>query len=59
MAILTFHNIALFIIKNFRELVNENFHWTEEMQIIGDKLQKLSSILNCVLENELGDKILL
>ena len=53
--------IRIQIDNNFEDAenyVNENFHWTEEMQIIGDKLQKLSSILNCVLENELGDKIL-
>ena len=41
-----------------KKYVEENFHWTDEMDIIGKKLQKLSSTLNCVLENELGDKLL-
>ena len=40
------------------EYVKKYFHWTEEMKIIGDKLQKLNSILNSVVENELADKLL-
>ncbi len=41
-----------------KKYVEENFIWDDVFQIIGDKLQKLSSVLNCVVENELGDKIL-
>ena len=38
--------------------INKYFKWTEEMKIIGDKLQKLSSVLNCKVENELADMLL-
>jgi hypothetical protein len=38
--------------------INETFVWTNEMTIIGDKLQKLSSVLNCKVENELADVLL-
>ena len=41
-----------------KKYVEENFVWTSEMEIIGEKLRNLSSTLNCVVENELGDKIL-
>ena len=41
-----------------KKYVEENFKWIEIFQTIGDKLQKLNSVLNCVVENELGDKIL-
>ena len=41
-----------------KKYINDYFHWTEQMQIIGDKLQTLSSVLNCKVENELADKIL-
>ena len=41
-----------------KKYVEENFIWNEIFQTIGDKLQKLSNVLNCVLENELGDQIL-
>ena len=37
--------------------VNDNFIWTDEMQLIADKLKNLSSFLNCKVENELADKI--
>ena len=40
------------------EYVNKYFKWTDEMTIIGDKLQTLSSTLNSRVENELADKIL-
>ena len=39
-----------------KKYVEENFKWIEIFQTIGDKLQKLNSVLNCVVENELGDK---
>ena len=38
--------------------IKDYFKWTGEMRIIGDKLQKLSSVLNCKVENELADKLL-
>ena len=38
--------------------VNDNFVWTDEMQLIGEKLQKVSKELNGRLENELADKLL-
>ena len=38
--------------------VTDNFVWTEEMQLIGDKLQKENKELNGKLENELADKLL-
>ena len=38
--------------------VNDNFVWTEEMQLIGDKLQKENKELNGKLETELADKLL-
>ena len=38
--------------------VMDNFVWTEEMQLIGEKLQKVSKELNGRLENELADKLL-
>ena len=41
-----------------KEYVEQYFVWTDEMTIIGDKLQKLNSILNAVVENELADDIL-
>ena len=41
-----------------QEYVNQYFNWTNEMTIIGDKLQNLSSTLNSRVENELADKIL-
>ena len=41
-----------------KKYVEENFIWDDLFEIIGNKLQKLSSVLNCVVENELGDKIL-
>ena len=40
------------------DYIKENFKWTDEMTIIGDKLQKLSSVLNCKVENELADVLL-
>jgi hypothetical protein len=38
--------------------VLDNFVWTNEMQIIGDKLQNIYKELNGKVENELADKIL-
>ena len=38
--------------------VNDNFVWTDEMQLIGEKLQKVNKELNGRLENELADKLL-
>ena len=38
--------------------VMDNFVWTEEMQLIGEKLQKVSKELNGRLESELADKLL-
>ena len=40
------------------EYIKKYFIWTDEMKIIGDKLQKLSSVLNCKVENELADVLL-
>jgi len=36
----------------------DNFVWTEEMQIIGEKLQKINKELNGKLETQLADKLL-
>ena len=38
--------------------VMDNFVWSDEMQLIGDKLQKVNKELNGRLENELADKLL-
>ena len=38
--------------------VTDNFVWTEEMQLIGDKLHKENKELNGKLETELADKLL-
>ena len=38
--------------------VNDYFVWTDEMQVIGDKLQKVNKELNGKLETKLADKIL-
>ena len=38
--------------------VEKYFQWTNEMQIIGDKLSQLQSTLNSKVENKLADKIL-
>ena len=38
--------------------VMDNFVWTDEMQLIGDKLQNVNKELNGRLENELADKLL-
>ena len=38
--------------------VLDNFVWTDEMQLIGEKLQKVNKELNGRLENELADKLL-
>ena len=41
------------------DYVNKYFVWTNEMQIIGDKLSKrTNNKLNCIVKNELADKIL-
>ena len=41
-----------------KEYIDKYFKWTREMDIIGEQLKKLSSTLNCRVENELADKIL-
>ena len=38
--------------------VMDNFVWTDEMQLIGEKLQKINKELNGRLETELADKLL-
>ncbi|MGN0031233.1 MAG: hypothetical protein ACI37Q_04690 [Candidatus Gastranaerophilaceae bacterium] len=38
--------------------VNENFVWTDNMELIAQKLQKVSKALNGTLETELADKLL-
>ena len=38
--------------------VLDNFVWTSEMELIGEKLQKVNKELNGKLENELADKLL-
>ena len=38
--------------------VQDNFVWTDNMEIIAQKLQKVSKVLNGALETELADKIL-
>ena len=38
--------------------VLDNFVWTDEMQLIGEKLQKINKELNGKLESELADKLL-
>ena len=38
--------------------VNDNFVWTDEMQLIAEKLNKFDTILNGNLESELADKLL-
>ena len=38
--------------------VNDNFVWTDEMQLIGEKWQKENKELNGKLETELADKLL-
>jgi hypothetical protein len=38
--------------------VQDNFVWTDEMQLIADKLQKVNKTLNGTLETELADKLL-
>ena len=45
-------------INKAEKYVNDNFIWTDEMQIIGDKLQKEDKELNGKLETELADKLL-
>lgn len=38
--------------------VNDNFVWTDNMELIAQKLQKVSKALNGTLETELADKLL-
>lgn len=40
------------------EYVNNNFVWTDNMELIAQKLQKVSKALNGTLETELADKLL-
>jgi hypothetical protein len=37
--------------------IKDYFVWTDEMETIGKKLQNLSNVLNCKVENELANKI--
>ena len=37
--------------------IKDYFVWTDEMEKIGKKLQNLSNVLNCKVENELANKI--
>ena len=45
-------------ISKAEKYVNDNFVWTDEMQLIGEKLQKENKELNGKLETELADKLL-
>ena len=45
-------------INKAEKYVTDNFVWTDEMQLIGDKLQKENKELNGKLETELADKLL-
>ena len=45
-------------INKAEKYVTENFIWTNEMQIIGDKLQKENKELNGKLETELANMLL-
>ena len=45
-------------INKAEKYVMDNFNWTEEMQLIGDKLQKENKELNGKLVTELADKLL-
>lgn len=40
------------------QYVNENFVWTDNMEVIAKKLQKVNKALNGTLETELADKLL-
>jgi len=40
------------------EYIKKYFIWTDEMELIGNKLKELDTVLNCKLENELADKLL-
>ena len=45
-------------INKAEKYVTDNFVWTDEMQLIGEKLQKVNKELNGKLEHELEDKLL-
>ena len=45
-------------LKEGERYVNKYFHWTKEMELIANKLNKLDSMLNCKFENKLADKLL-
>ena len=45
-------------INKAEKYVTDNFIWTDEMQLIGEKLQKENKELNGKLETELADKLL-
>ena len=38
--------------------VSDNFIWTNEMELIAQKLQKVNKTLNGTLETKLADKLL-
>ena len=43
--------------KKAEKYVNDNFVWTDNMELIGQKLQKISKALNGRLETKLADKL--
>ena len=45
-------------INKAEKYVTDNFVWTDEMQLIAEKLNKFDTILNGNLESELADKLL-
>jgi len=48
----------MIILKRLKNISIDNFVWTDEMQLIGEKLQKVDKELNGKLENELADQLL-
>ena len=44
--------------ENAKKYIDDYFIWTSQMQVIADKLQELSAVLNCKVENKLADEIL-
>ena len=44
--------------ENAKKYIDDYFIWTPQMQVIADKLQELSAVLNCKVENKLADEIL-
>ena len=44
--------------ENAKKYIDDYFKWTPQMQVIADKLQELSAVLNCKVENKLADEFL-